>query len=544
MSEPEFDYVIVGGGSAGATLASRLSEDPTVRVCLLEAGGPNTGLLIRAPLGIALLINSTGSNWGFDTEPQAGLNNRICYQPRGKGLGGSSSINAMIYKRGNRRDYDQWRELGCEGWGFDDVLPYFKRAEGNARGADDLHGADGPLHVSDLISPKSVSFDFIEAAQANQIRPNDDFNGARQDGCGLYQVTQFHDAKRGERCSSNAAYIQPNLGRPNLEVIPYAFASRVLIEDGRAVGVAYRRKGRGEELTVRAAREVVLSAGAFQSPQLLMLSGVGPAANLAEHGVAVKRDLPGVGADLQDHLDFVIGYRVNTSDTISVSFSSGLKTIRDVFRWARDGSGSVSSNVAEAGAFYSVCGADPDWPNIQLHFGVGCIQDHGRSRLIGNGFSCHACILRPESRGTVTLASADPFSQPRIDPNFLGDERDATTLLEGVKKMRQIMATPPIARHITKDITTEGAESDAELMAKIREHADTVYHPVGTCRMGSDPSSVVDPRLRVRGVDGLRVADASIMPRLVSGNTNAPSIMIGEKAADMIREDATRRAAA
>ena len=534
----EFDYVIVGGGSAGAPLESRLSEDPNVSVCLLEAGGDGKSAFGRVPSLVIGAVHGgrlTNLNWGFETVPQPGLNGRTGYQPRGKGLGGSSAINAMIYIRGNPRDYDNWAELGCDGWGWDDVLPYFKKAEGNMRGEDDLHGADGPLHVSDLPTPYAINEDFIEACEAVQIHRTRDFNGTQLQGAVPYQVTQFHNERRGQRCSAAAAYLHPNMDRASLHVITHAHGQKVVIEEGRAKAVQYWQGG--ELKTVSARAEVILCAGAFQSPQLLMTSGIGPAKELKALGIDVNVDQPNVGQNLQDHVDVTLCFKANRSDVLGISFQSAWRSIRDIATYRRRGHGFWSSNIAESGAFFSV-ESDPDWPDTQLHFAVACIMDHGRKFLPGHGISVHVCNLRPESTGSVSVASADTRDAPVIDPRFLDSDDDLRRLKAGVKKTQEIMKAAPINKAIVKELTFGDITDDASMEHTIRQSADTIYHPVGTCRMGSDERAVLDTRLRLRGVEGLRVVDASVMPKLISGNTNAPTIMIAEKAAEMIKADA------
>lgn len=529
-----FDYVIVGGGSAGCVLAARLSEDPAVRVCLLEAGGDGRDLLMRVPVGVVGTVpgHVRSANWRFETVPQPGLGGRRGYQPRGKGLGGSSSINAMLYVRGHRRDYDEWAELGCDGWSFDDVLPYFLKSEDNERGLSDLHGAGGPLQVGDADWARPINEDFIRAAELSGFRRNDDFNGPEQEGAGLFQVTQFwHGERKGERCSTAAAYIHPALTRPNLCVITGAMATRVLFSDKRATGVSYRRGG--VEQNVMAAREVILSGGAFLSPHLLMLSGIGCASDLGRHGMDVVADSPQVGRNLQDHLDFILSYRSRDPDLIGFTPGAALAMTRAGREWARQGTGHLRSTIAESGAFLKTR-PDLDRPDIQLHFLVAMVDDHARKPHLGYGFSCHACVLRPHSRGDVRLQSSDPLVAPLIDPKFLWDERDEAVLIEGARIVRRITGAEPLRRHIAGELHPLPGDDEAALRERIRATADTIYHPVGTCRMGADPQSVVDPQLRVRGVEGLRVVDASVMPRLIGGNTNAPTVMIAEKAADMM----------
>lgn len=532
------DYVIVGGGSAGATLASRLSEDPNTTVCLLEAGGRGDSILVRAPAAVVAMLPGRPkiNNWAYETVPQPGLNGRRGYQPRGKGLGGSSAINAMLYIRGHAGDYDEWASLGCEGWDWQSVLPYFCKAENNERGANDVHGASGPLQVSNQKSPRPITDAFVAAGQSLQIRQVDDFNSGDNEGIGLYQVTQFHDeARNGERCSAAAAYLHPVMDRPNLTVLTGAHASRILFEGKRAVGVQYLQHQQSHE--VKAAREVILCGGAFNSPQLLQLSGVGREEDIRPHGIEMRHHLPGVGQNLQDHLDFTLAYKSRDRDNFGISLPGSVSLLGHILNWRKTGTGMIATPFAEGAAFFKT---DPagDRADVQLHFVISIVDDHARKLHLGHGFSCHVCVLRPKSRGSVTLESSDPMAAPRIDPGFLSDPEDLDVLMKGVRKTRQIMAAEPLARYIHKELFIEGEPDDAALEQHIRNRADTIYHPVGTCKMGMDDMAVVDPQLRVHGLDGLRVVDASIMPRLVGGNTNAPTIMIAEKAADMIRDAA------
>ena len=532
------DYVIVGGGSAGATLASRLSEDPNTTVCLLEAGGRGDSILVRAPAAVVAMLPGRPkiNNWAYETVPQPGLNGRSGYQPRGKGLGGSSAINAMLYIRGHAGDYDEWASLGCEGWDWQSVLPYFRKAENNERGANDVHGASGPLQVSNQKSPRPITDAFVAAGQSLQIRQVDDFNSGDNEGIGLYQVTQFHDeARNGERCSAAAAYLHPVMDRPNLTVLTGAHASRILFEGKRAVGVQYLQHQQSHE--VKAAREVILCGGAFNSPQLLQLSGVGREEDIRPHGIEMRHHLPGVGQNLQDHLDFTLAYKSRDRDNFGISLPGSVSLLGHILNWRKTGTGMIATPFAEGAAFFKTDPAE-NRADVQLHFVISIVDDHARKLHLGHGFSCHVCVLRPKSRGSVTLESSDPMAAPRIDPGFLSDPEDLDVLMKGVRKTRQIMAAEPLAGYIHKELFIEGEPDDAALEQHIRNRADTIYHPVGTCKMGMDDMAVVDPQLRVHGLDGLRVVDASVMPRLVGGNTNAPTIMIAEKAADMIRDAA------
>jgi choline dehydrogenase-like flavoprotein len=527
-----FDFVVVGGGSGGCAVAGRLSEDPRTSVALLEAGGAGDNWAVTTPGALALMVPSKLNNWAFDTVPQAGLDGRVGYQPRGKGLGGSSAINAMVYIRGHRSDYDRWASLGNDGWSFADVLPYFKRSEDNADFGGDYHGKGGPLPVNKLRTDNPVQQTFLQAAREAQFRIREDFNAEDHEGLGLYQVTQ----KNGERWSAARAYIHPHLvTRANLRVETTAQATRILFEGKRAAGVEYRQGP--ETRQIRARRETIIASGAFQTPQLLMLSGIGDHAALARHGIATTHHLPGVGQNLQDHPDFIFAYMSDSPHFTGMSFSGIVHQLRAVMQYRRERRGPMTSNFAECGGFLKTR-PDLDVPDIQLHFGMAIVDDHGRKRRWGRGFSCHVCLLRPKSRGSVALHSADPTAAPLIDPNFLGEVDDLESMVAGYKTTRRLMETPALRALEKKDLFTESVRTDDDIRALLRARVDTVYHPVGTCKMGvGDPLAVVDPKLRVYGLEGLRIVDASVMPTLIGGNTNAPTIMIGEKAADMIEAE-------
>ncbi len=528
-SMDQFDYIIVGAGSAGCVLANRLSEDPAVSVCLLEAGPADSHPLIHAPIGFSLLAGNKTINWRFETLPQQQMNGRQGFQPRGRVLGGSSSINAMVYIRGVPADYDRWAEAGATGWSYEDVLPYFKRSQDQERGEDEFHGTGGPLSVSDLRYRNPLSHLFLDAARQLDLPINDDFNGESQEGVGFYQVTQ----RDGRRCSAAVAYLVPARNRSNLSVVTGAHVEKVVTDGKRAVGVSYHNGAR--KVTLAANREVLLSAGALQSPQLLMLSGIGPAGHLQGHGIEVVHDSPEVGENLQDHFDYTVIRRVKSPHAMGYTLSRTLRTIPDLIRYARGG-GPLTSNLAEAGGFLRTSDDEPE-PDVQLHFVPGIVDDHGRKMHFRPGISCHVCALQPESRGSLTLRDADPRSAPNIDPRYLSAGGDLERTLKGARLVNRILDAPAFERVVGRSLYANSDADDDELIEDIRRRGDTIYHPAGTCRMGSDATAVVDPSARVRGMQGLRVVDVSIMPTLVSGNTNGPAIMIGEKVADAIRRE-------
>ena len=527
------DYVIVGGGSSGCALAGRLSEDAATTVALIEAGSHKGGSwLIQTPAAVVAMVPKKINNWAFETVPQPGLNGRRGYQPRGKVLGGSSAINAMAYIRGHASDYDHWAARGNEGWGFDDVLPYFLKSEGNQTLNNEWHGTDGPLKVSNLQSDNPFQQHYLDAARQVGYPLTDDFNGPQQEGVGLYQVNQLN----GERWSTYRGYVLPYLdSRSNLIVESQALAQRVVFEGKRAVGVEILQNGQLRQ--IRARKEVILSAGAFQSHQLLMLSGVGDAEELKAAGVPLINDLPGVGKNLHDHPDFIFGYKSSDANLLGLSLKGGLHGVRQFLRYRKERRGLLASNFAEGGGFLKT---DPGQqaPDIQLHFVVALVDNHARTLHAGHGFSCHVCLLRPKSRGTVSIRDRSAQTPPVIDPRFFDHPDDLETMVKGYKMTDKLMKAPALSRFITSDPFTGNVTTDEDIREVLRSRTDTVYHPVGTCKMGVDAMAVVDPELRVYGMEGLRVVDASIMPSIIGGNTNAPSVMIAEKAADLIRTSA------
>ncbi len=520
-----YDYIIVGAGSAGCVLANRLSADPAVEVLLLEAGPRDWNPFIHMPAGLAKLVNFKSLNWNYSTEPEPGLNNRRLYWPRGRVLGGSSSINAMCYSRGHRTDYDDWADAGAEGWSWDGVLPYFIRSEDQGRGPSDLHGVGGPLSVQDLSHVNPLSDVFIQAAEQAGFARNRDFNGPAQRGFGLYQVTQ----RDGRRCSAAAAYLKPVRRRRNLTVITGALTLGLEMESGpRVSGVRFRQRGMNR--VARARREVLLSAGAINSPQLLMLSGIGPVDVLENADIPVIHELPEVGRNLQDHLDICTLTRCSQPVTYDQ-----MNELMVGLRYFLHHQGEGTSNIAEAGGFLVSGRSRDDRPDIQMHFVPALLDDHGRNRLPGDGYTLHACPLRPQSRGRITLHGKDPRQPPAIIANYLSEPEDLEMMLECVRLSREVLSQPAFRPFRAHEILPGNDIGNRDgLIEFIRTKAETIYHPVGTCRMGADLHSVVDPELRVRGVQGLRVIDASVMPTLVGGNTNAPTIMIAEKAADLI----------
>jgi choline dehydrogenase len=528
----EFDYVIVGAGSAGCVLANRLSADGKSSVLLLEAGPKDSNIWIHIPLGYGMLFKTKSVNWMYQTEPEPGLNGRSIFQPRGKVLGGSSSINGLLYVRGQHEDYDRWRQHGNSGWGYDDVLPYFRKAEDQQRGTDDFHGSGGPLPVSDWRHHDPLSEAFVVAAAETGIPTNPDFNGASQEGAGFFQTT----TRRGRRASTARSYLRPAKGRKNLQVETSALAQRILFEGRRAKAIEFRQGG--VLRTARARREILISGGAYNSPQLLQLSGVGPTELLRKHGIDVVLDAGGVGHDLQDHLQIRVVTRCAKSITLNDIVNNPFRRILAGARYAAFRKGPLTIAAGTSGAFFKT---NPRLatPDIQIHFLPFSTDKMGEKLHPFSAFSASVCQLRPESRGSLRIKSADPAVPPEIRINYLATETDRTANVEGLKILRKILKAPALRSYVTEEVDP-GAKvsSDEELLNFCRQRGSTVYHPTSTCRMGNDPLAVVDQRLRVRGIEGLRVVDASVMPDLVSGNTNAAVIMIAEKASDMILEDA------
>ena len=529
---PEFDYVVVGAGSAGCVLANRLSADGKHSVLLLEAGPKDTNVWIHVPLGYGRLFKEKTVNWMYQTEPEPGLDGRTVFQPRGKVLGGSSSINGLLYVRGQHEDYDRWRQRGNNGWGYDDVLPYFKKAENQARGADDFHGAGGPLPVSNLSHADPLSAAFIEAAVQTGIPRNADFNGATQEGAGYFQTT----TRYGRRASTAVAYLRTAKSRPNLRIETSSLAQRILFEGRRAVGVEYRKDGALR--AARARKEILVSSGAYNSPQLLQLSGVGPAELLRRHGIDVVLDAAGVGNDLQDHLQVRVVMRCTQRITLNDVVNSPARKVLAGLRYAAFRTGPLSIAAGTSGAFFKTS-PRLSTPDVQIHFLPFSTDKMGEKLHSFSGFTASVCQLRPESRGSLRIRSADPSAPPEIRINYLATETDRTTNVEGLKILRKILRAPALKPYVVDEVDPGAKVStDEELLNYCRQRGSTIYHPTSTCRMGSDPLAVVDQRLRVRGIDGLRVVDGSVMPDLVSGNTNAAIIMIAEKASDMILQDA------
>lgn len=533
----EFDYIVVGAGSAGCVMAGRLSEDPSTKVLLLEAGPPDDSLWIHLPIGYGKTMWSDTLNWRFDTEPDPNMNGRRIYWPRGKTLGGSSSINGLIYIRGQHQDYDHWAELGNTGWGHDDVLPYFVKSEGNQRGGIPWHGGNGPLKVSDIGARHELIEAFIEGAQQIGVPRTEDFNGARQEGAGYYQLTTH----RGWRCSTADAYLKPARNRGNLRIETEAFAAGVIFEGQRAVGVRYRQ---GEVMrTARCRAEVLLCAGSIQSPQLLQLSGIGPRELLDKFGIPVVAESQGVGENLQDHLQIRLIFECTRPITTNDQLNSWFGQTKIGLQWLLFRSGPLAIGINQGGCFMRALKGDDGapqarTPDIQFHVATLSADMAGGKVHPYSGFTMSVCQLRPESRGHVRIRSIDPFEAPEMQPNYLSTELDRRTAVAGVRAARAIAASAAMRPYVKREVKPgPQAGSDTELLEFCRNTGATIFHPTGTCRMGVDPLAVVDPRLRVNGVSGLRVIDCSVMPTLVSGNTNAPAVMLAEKAVDLIRED-------
>ncbi len=533
LANTHFDFIVIGAGSAGAVLASRLTENPQFSVCLLEAGGKDSSPLIHIPFGLSLLSRVEGVGWKYNTAPQSELNNREMYWPRGKVLGGSSSLNAMCYIRGVPQDYDDWSEMGGDGWHWQSVLPYFKKAENQQNGENPDHGAEGLLSVSDLRHVNPLSESFVRAAPEVNEKQVKDFNGPDREGLGFYQVTQ----QNGQRCSTAKGYLKPAMERDNLTVIMRAQVQRILIEDKTAKGVLVEINGEITELF--ADKEVIVSGGAINSPQMLMLSGIGPKQHLQQVGVDLVHDLPGVGQNLQDHLDAIVQHRCKAREGYAVAFSALPMYVSAAFKYLFGRKGLMTSNIAEAGGFARTKYAT-DRPDIQYHFLPAILLNHGRSTAFGYGYGIHVCCLYPKSRGEIRLASKDPLAPAVIDPKYLTHDDDKAIMIEGVRKARKILAAGEFAKYDSREIGPgPDAQTDEEILAFLRKRAETIYHPVGTCKMGAenDEMAVVSSELKVMGMQNIRVVDASVMPKLIGGNTNAPTIMIAERASDLIKQE-------
>ena len=531
MGDLTADYVVVGAGSAGCVLANRLSADPSVRVAVLEAGGRDTNPWIHVPVGYFKTMHNPRVDWRYKTEPDPGLNGRSLDWPRGKVLGGSSSLNGLLYVRGQPEDYDRWRQMGNEGWSWDDVLPIFKRSEDQERGADAYHGTGGPLAVSNMRLSRAICDAWVTAAQNAGYPLNNDYNGAGQEGVGYFQLT----TRRGRRCSAAVAYLRPARRRQNLKIITRAHASHIVFEGTRAVGTSYLDRG-GNERIIRARREVILSSGSIGSPQILMLSGIGEPDHLKEHGIKVRAGLPGVGKNLQDHLQARLVTKCN-EPTLNDEVRSLPGRLKIALKYALFRSGPMTMAASLATGFVKTR-SEVATPDIQFHIQPWSADSPGEGVHPFSAFTQSVCQLRPESRGEIRLNDRNPRAHPAIHPNYLGTEADRRTIIDGLRIARRIATHAPLSGKISSEIQPGGEiESDSDLLEWVRDTATTIYHPVGTCKMGKDPMAVVDARLRVRGTEGLRIADCSIMPEITSGNTNAPAIMIGEKASDMIIDD-------
>ena len=532
-----FDYIIVGAGSAGCVLANRLSESGRHKVLLLEAGGADTNPWIHVPLGYGKLFRDKSVNWLYETEPQPELNGRRIIQPRGKVLGGSSSINGLVYMRGQREDYDRWRQMGAIGWSYDDVLPYFRKAERQSRGADDYHGSEGPLPVSDQSEPHPLCDAFIEAAEQVGHPRNADFNGAVQEGAGYYQTT----SRRGLRVSAAVAYLNPARSRHNLTIATRAYATRIVFDGRTATGIEWRSSN--ETFHAHADGELILSAGAINTPHLLQLSGVGDGELLQSRGVQTLHDIQGIGENLQDHLQVRMVFECTLPITFNDDMTNPLRTALVGMRYLLQRKGPLTVSAGYAGGFFRTDRALAS-PDIQVHFINFSTSKMGDALHRFSGFTASACQLRPESRGSVRLKGADPFEPPAIDPNYLGTEGDRRTNVEGIKLLRRIMQAPALRPFVKEEREPSlTVQSDADILAYCRQVGSSLYHPTCTTRMGEDPGAVVDSRLRMRGLNKLRVVDGSIMPFVISGNTHAAIVMIGEKAAQMILEDAPHSSA-